>query len=45
MERIEKFRKNGYTTIHLFGNWYLVRKYSINYKRFSPWGLYHLTKD
>ena len=22
MERIKRFRDNGYTTIHLFGNWY-----------------------
>ena len=45
MERIKRFRDNGYTTIHLFGNWYLVRNYSVNYKKFSLWGLYHLTES
>ena len=30
--RIERLKVNGYNPIHLFGRWYLCRKYSKFYK-------------
>lgn len=34
---IQHFKINGYTFIHIFGDFYLMRKYSKNYKKFSPY--------
>ena len=34
-KRIQEY----YPTIHLFGDWYLVRKYSKKARRFSFWSL------
>lgn len=31
--RVERFERNGYKTIHLFGHWYLVRNWSIKNPR------------
>ena len=39
-ERIQRLRDFGYPIIHLFGNWYLGRIWSKNYKRFSFWRLF-----
>ena len=33
-ERLERLEKHGYTTYHLFGNWYLGRVWSKNFRRF-----------
>lgn len=32
-DRIERLNKNGYTCIHLFGNWYWCRVWSKNYTK------------
>lgn len=36
-ERIQRLRENGYSIIHLFGDWYWGRIYSKHYKKFSLW--------
>lgn len=36
---INRFKDNGYTVIHLFGDYYLVRNYSTYYTKFSFYGL------
>jgi hypothetical protein len=33
--KIEEFEMAGYTTIHILGRLYLIRRYSKNYKKFS----------
>lgn len=40
---LEKVNQYGHPTIHLFGNWYLGRVYSKNYKKFSPWWVYYIS--
>lgn len=44
-EIIKRFRENGYTTIHLLGNYYLVRNYSTYYTKFSFYGLCKITDN
>jgi len=39
MNRIERLKEHGYNPIHLFGNWYLVRRKSIHYRAFSTYKL------
>lgn len=34
-----EFRTAGFKTIHLFRDYYLVRKYSVNYRKISPYNL------
>lgn len=41
-EIIDRFNKNGYTTIHLFGDLYLVRKYSKNHPEHKYFSFYNL---
>ena len=36
---LERLKRYGYRCIHLFGNVYLVRNYSVNAKQFSLYGL------
>lgn len=36
---LERLHRHGYRCIHLFGNVYLVRNYSVNARRFSLYGL------
>lgn len=36
---LERLKRHGYKCIHLFGNVYLVRNYSINARRFSLYGI------
>lgn len=43
-ERIARLEKHGYTMFHLFGNWYLGRVWSKNFRRFSPYWIYHITE-
>ena len=31
--RVERFERDGYKTIHLFGHWYLVRNWSVRNPR------------
>lgn len=45
MKRIERLKKNNYTVIHLIGNWFLVRKYSKNFKKFSTYNLKYFLQD
>ena len=40
-DRVARFNKYGYTTIHLFGDWYAIRAYSKNY---MPICWYHIKK-
>ena len=42
LTRVERLKLHGYICIHLWGNWYLVRNYSINRKRFSTYRLSNL---
>ena len=42
-ERLARLEKHGYITYHLFGNWYLGRVWSKNFRRFSPYWIYHIT--
>ena len=44
MDRIKRLKDNGYTVIHLFGKWYLVRRYSKNFKKFSFYDLKPIDK-
>lgn len=39
---VEKLNKYGYTTIHLFGNWYWCRIYSTQYMKISPWWIFYI---
>lgn len=41
-EIIDRFNKNGYTVIHLFGDLYLVRNYSKNHPKHKYFSLYNL---
>lgn len=41
-EIIDRFNKNGYTTIHLFGDLYLVRAYSKNCPKHKYFSFYNL---
>lgn len=41
---VERYNKNGYKTIHLFGNWYFVRNKSKNYTKISYYKLKNLAK-
>lgn len=34
---INRLKVNGYKTIHLFKDFYLVRRYSTRYKKFSSY--------
>lgn len=43
-ERIERLNRNGYKTIHLFRDFYLVRKYSIRYKKSSSYDLRRISE-
>lgn len=36
---LECLKRHGYRCIHLLGNVYLVRNYSVNAQRFSLYGL------
>lgn len=38
------WERNGYNPIHLFGDFYLLRKYSIRYRRFSFYKIVKLHK-
>ena len=38
-ETLDRWDRYGYTVIHLFGNWYLVRNYSVHARKFSLYGL------
>jgi hypothetical protein len=40
-ECVAHLRAHGYILHHLFGNWYLGRIWSINYRKFSPYWIYH----
>ena len=40
-EKVTRLRDRGYILHHLFGNWYLGRVWSTNYRRFSPYWIYH----
>lgn len=43
--RLERL-KQYYPTIHLFGDWYLIRKYSKKYRpKFSIWYLRKITDE
>jgi hypothetical protein len=42
LTRVERLRLHGYICVHLWGDWYLVRNYSINRKRFSTYRLSNL---
>lgn len=44
-QRIARFKTNGYTTIHLFGDYYLVRNYSKFYTKFSLYGIRKITNE
>lgn len=39
--QVKELNIYGYTTIHLVGNWYLVRRYSKWYCKFSPYDIRH----
>lgn len=39
MTRKERLERAGYRTIHLFGDVYLVRNYSVKARRFSLYGI------
>lgn len=41
-EIIDTLNSNGYTTIHLFGNLYLIRNYSKNHLDHKYFSLYNL---
>lgn len=43
--RIARFKTGGYTTIHLFGDYYLVRNYSKFYTKFSFYGICKITDE
>ena len=36
---LERFKNSGYRVVHLIGNLYLIRNYSIKAKKFSLYGL------
>ena len=40
--RINRLKKNGYNPIHLFNNFYLVRNYSKNFKKYSFYGIMYI---
>ena len=40
-EQVARLRDYGFVLHHLFGNWYLGRIWSTNYRRFSPYWIYH----
>lgn len=40
-ERVARLRACGYTMYHLFGGWYLGRIWSTEYRKFSPYWIYH----
>lgn len=44
MNNIDRLNINGYKTIHLFGDFYLVRRYSTGYKKFSLYDLRRIKK-
>lgn len=37
INRIERLRRYGFTCIHLFGHWYLVRYWSKRAHKISPY--------
>lgn len=41
----KRFADNGYTTIHLFGEFWLVRNYPRKARRFSLYGLMRFRKE
>jgi hypothetical protein len=43
--RVLRLKENGYTTIHLFGDYYLVRNYSKFYTKFSFYGIMKIPTD
>ena len=44
LTRVERLELHGYTCIHLFKSWYLVRNYSIFSRRYSFYGLKRLVE-
>ena len=40
--RINRLKENGYNPNHLFNNFYLVRKYSKKYKKYSLYGIMYI---
>ena len=36
---VTEFMESGFNPVHLFGDYYLLRKYSISYKRYSTYRL------
>lgn len=41
---LERLKRHGYRCIHLFGNVYLVRNYSVTARKFSLYGLVFVQK-
>lgn len=44
-KRLQRLIENGYSAIHLFGDWYFVRVYSKNYAKISPWWFHKVKGD